>query len=74
MEPSMQKIFLKLSLMVLLLSVSILFLSSLGSRAEMVKAPSWEGVEWINLAPGEDSLDINDLNGRVTYLSFFQKW
>jgi hypothetical protein len=40
----------------------------------MIKAPSWEGVEWINLAPEEDSLNINDLKGQVIYLSFFQKW
>jgi hypothetical protein len=40
----------------------------------MVKAPSWEGVEWINLPPEVDSLNINDFKGKVIYLSFFQKW
>ncbi len=48
------------------------FSSVLGAQSE--KAPSWEGTEWINLSPGEKSLDIKDLEGRVVYLSFFQKW
>ena len=51
-----------------------LFSSYSAPRAQMKKAPSWEGVEWINLAPGQESLDVSDLKGRVIYLSFFQKW
>ena len=70
----MQKSFLSLTFLVLFLSGSFLFLGSTSSPAKMIKAPSWEGVEWINLAPEEDSLNINDLKGQVIYLSFFQKW
>jgi len=44
------------------------------SATSTSKAPSWDGVEWINLAQGKDSLDIEELRGKVVYLSFFQKW
>ncbi|MBT8360476.1 MAG: hypothetical protein HKP41_12990 [Desulfobacterales bacterium] len=70
----MQKSLFKLSLIVFFLSASLVLQKSSVSGAQTVRAPSWEGVEWINLAPGKDSLDINDLKGRVIYLSFFQKW
>ncbi len=70
----MQKSFIKLSLILIFLGASVVFQKSSGSSAQTLRAPSWEGVEWINLAPGKDSLDINDLKGRVIYLSFFQKW
>ena len=70
----LQKGFLKLSLIVFFLSASVVFLHPSVSCAKTIKAPSWEGVEWINLAPGKDSLDVNELKGRVIYLSFFQKW
>lgn len=70
----MQKSFQKLRLIILFLSTSVLFLGSSVSCAKTLEAPSWEGVEWINLAPGKASIDVNDLKGRVIYLSFFQKW
>ena len=42
--------------------------------AELVKAPSWQGTEWINLDEGRKTLDVSDLKGQVIYLAFFQKW
>ncbi len=56
-----------------LISLVLLQFSS-GLSAQPNRAPSWEGTEWINLPPGKDSLDVKDLQGRVVYLSFFQKW
>ena len=64
----------KHSLIVLFLSASFLILWASVSSAKMTKAPSWDGVEWINLSQGKDSLDIDDLREQVVYLSFFQKW
>ncbi len=52
----------------------ILLLSQSSMATTAIKAPSWEGSEWINLETGVETLDINDLKGRVVYLSFFQKW
>lgn len=52
----------------------IVFQFSSALNAQPRIAPSWEGTEWINLTPGENSLDVKDLKGRVIYLSFFQKW
>jgi len=43
-------------------------------NAQPGRAPSWEGTEWINLPSGKKSLDVKDFEGRVVYLSFFQKW
>ena len=42
--------------------------------AQLVKAPSWQGTEWINLDEGRKTLDITDFEGKVVYLAFFQKW
>ena len=42
--------------------------------AAVAKAPSWQGTQWINLPPGKENLDVDDFQGRVVYLSFFQKW
>ena len=42
--------------------------------AKAVKAPSWEGTEWINLEESEKSIDVDDFRGKVIYLTFFQKW
>ncbi len=52
----------------------ILLLSQSSLAATAIKAPSWEGSEWINLETGAETLDVKDLKGRVVYLSFFQKW
>ncbi len=52
----------------------ILLLSQFSIAATAVKAPSWEGSEWINLEPETETLNVYDLKGRVVYLSFFQKW
>jgi hypothetical protein len=52
----------------------ILFQVSNALSAQPEMAPTWEGTEWINLPAGKKTLDVNDLRGRVIYLSFFQKW
>ena len=52
----------------------VIFQLSTNLSAQPARAPSWEGTEWINLPPGKESLDVKDLQGRVVYLSFFQKW
>ena len=70
----MRRSLLKLSLIVLCLCSSVGFLYSSAFSAQPKRAPSWEGVEWINLAPGKTSLDVKDLKGQIIYLSFFQKW
>ncbi len=64
----------KLSLIVLCLCSSVGILSTSVFSAQHERAPSWEGAEWINLAPGKTSLDVQDFKGQVIYLSFFQKW
>ncbi len=70
----MRRCILKLSLIVLYLSSSLVFLGSSAFGAQPMRAPSWEGAEWINLEPGKKSLDISDFKERIIYLSFFQKW
>ena len=65
---------LKQSIVFLSLCAAFLLNGYSATSAQMRKAPSWEGVEWINLAPGQESLDVSDFKGRVIYLSFFQKW
>lgn len=54
--------------------VFILFQVSNAVSAQPEMAPTWEGTEWINLPVGKNTLDVDDLRGRVIYLSFFQKW
>jgi len=54
--------------------VCILFQVSNAVSAQPETAPTWEGTEWINLPAGKKTLDVDDLRGRVIYLSFFQKW
>lgn len=38
------------------------------------QAPEWSTSRWIGLPEGEESLDIGDVRGKVTYLYFFQSW
>ena len=38
------------------------------------KAPSLGVTEWRNLPEDLDTLDINDLHGKVVYLYGFQNW
>ncbi len=52
----------------------LLTFSSSLHAAQIKEAPSWQGTEWINLPPGQKSLDIRDFQGKVVYLSLFQKW
>lgn len=52
----------------------LVFSSSVASKAVDDTAPGWQGVEWINLEPGQKTLDVTDFRGKVVYLSFFQKW
>ena len=40
----------------------------------IMKAPSWQGTEWIQLPEGKTTLDVSDYQGKVVYLYFFQKW
>ena len=54
--------------------VFTLFQVSNAVSAQPEMAPTWEGTEWINLPADKKTLDVNDLRGRVIYLSFFQKW
>ena len=58
----------------IIIVVFILFQVSNAVSAQLEMAPTWEGTEWINLPAGKMTLDVNDLRGRVIYLSFFQKW
>ncbi len=37
-------------------------------------APSWGVTEWINLPAGKQSLDVDDLEGRVVFMLGFQSW
>ena len=37
-------------------------------------APAWGVSEWINLPAGEQSLDVDDLDGRVVFMLGFQSW
>ena len=62
----------RISLIVVL--VFIVFQVSNADSAQPEMAPTWEGTEWINLPADKKTLDVNDLRGRVIYLSFFQKW
>ena len=70
----MRHAFINLPLLLFGLISLVLLQFSSGLSAQPARAPSWEGTEWINLPPGKESLDVKDLQGRVVYLSFFQKW
>jgi len=37
-------------------------------------APSWGVTEWINLPAGKQTLDVDDLEGRVVFMLGFQSW
>ena len=66
--------YINLPLMIVGLIGLIVFQFSSALNAQSGRAPSWQGTEWINLPDGEKSLDVKDLEGRVIYLAFFQKW
>lgn len=38
------------------------------------QAPKWSTSKWIGLPTGKESLDIEDVQGKVIYLYFFQSW
>lgn len=38
------------------------------------KAPTWGVTKWLNLPPGQETLDITDYHGKVLYLYGFQSW
>lgn len=61
---------------VLLLTLALLPVSTEAQRLGIRdrSAPSWEGVEWLNLPDDVESLDVADLHGKVVYLFFFQSW
>ncbi len=52
----------------------LLLLAINTAYSKAIKAPSWQGVEWINLDQGVESIEVSDFKGKVIYLSFFQKW
>ncbi len=56
------------------IAIYLLFFSAGFGGAQPKVAPSWQGTEWINLPTGVEDLDIEQLRGKVVYLSFFQKW